>query len=199
MIQKMAFTVTGLAPLLMHNGRLAAKDDPFARAMAEISSKRSKVDADYEEMARLEFLGGLYTMETTDEPCIPGYVFEATLIGKGGAARKERQGKEAAANLYVVNDFPLLYDGPRIPDELWTVTEAGGKRPFVHKSLVRVQTSRVTRTRPIFHNWSAHILIEFDTEQLDEATVRRWVEVAGAQVGLCDWRPKFGRFTVEWA
>lgn len=175
----------------MHNGRLAAQDDPYARKMKEISSNRKKTDADYEEMARLEFLGGLYLNEN-DEPCIPGYVFEATIIGRGGAARKERMGKESAAAFWVQEDTPLLYDGPRKPEELWE------DKRFVSKALVNIQKNKVTRTRPIFKNWSADITVEFDPSLLNEEDVRRWIEVAGQQVGLMDWRPRYGRFSVEW-
>ena len=191
MIQKVSCKITGVAPLLMHNGRLADRDDEYARAMSEITSKRKKVDADYEELARLEFMGGLYISEDL-LPIIPGYVMEATLIGKGGAARKERLGKEAAAALFVVNDFPLIYEGPETPKELWA------DKRFVFQSLVTIQRAKIKRTRPMFKEWAADILVEFNDNLLDEEQVKRWIEVAGEQVGLIDWRPRFGRFEVEW-
>jgi len=176
----------------MHNGRLADPSDYYAREIKKISSKRKKTDADYEEMARLEWLGGLYLMEETKEPCIPSYVFEAMLIGKGGAARKERMGKEAAAGLWVIKDFPVQYDGPRDPYKLWE------DERFQLKALVGVNSSRVVRTRPIFKKWWAEVEFEFNPELLNEEMVRRWPEIAGEQIGLMDWRPKFGRFEVEW-
>ena len=191
MIQKVNCRITGVAPLLMHNGRLADRDDEYARAMSAITSKRSKADSDYEELARLEFMGGLYVNGNT-APIIPGYVMEATLIGKGGAARKERLGKEAAAALYVVNDSPLIYEGPKTPKELWA------NKDFVFQALVTVQRAKIKRTRPIFRQWAADIEVEFNDALLDEKQVKRWVEVAGEQVGLMDWRPRFGRFEVEW-
>ncbi|MHA2068823.1 MAG: hypothetical protein ACXABY_31055 [Candidatus Thorarchaeota archaeon] len=132
------------------------------------------------------------------EPCLPGYVFEAALIGKGGAARKERMGKEAAIGVWVTENFPLLYEGPRDPHEMWRIFAEDEDGTFVDQSLVRVGPSRIMRTRPRFHNWAADIILEFDDEFVDLDTVKRWVEVAGRQVGLCDWRPKFGRFEVEW-
>ena len=190
-MKKLSFTITGAAPLLMHNGRLADRDDPYARQMTEIHSKRKKTDADYEESARLEFLGGLYLNEN-EEPCIPGHVFEAAIIGKGGAARMERMGKQSAAAFWVLEDAPLIYDGPRDPQTLW------GDKRFISQSLVKVQRNTVKRTRPIFRTWSAKINVEFNNNLLDEADVRRWIEVAGEQVGLMDWRPRFGRFTVQW-
>jgi len=190
-VKKLHFTIVGEAPLLMHNGRLADRDDPYSRKMSEISSKRSKTDADYEELARMEFLGGLY-LDENEQPCIPGYVFEACIIGKGGAARKERMGKEAAAAVWVLDDAPLEYDGPRDPQELWQ------DKRFISQSLVRVQRNTVKRTRPRFKEWQANVTVEFNENLVDETDVRRWIEVAGEQVGLMDWRPRFGRFRVEW-
>lgn len=191
MIQKLSFKIEGIAPLMMHNGRLADPDDPYSRAMKAITSNRKKTDADLEELARLEFLGGLY-LNDDERIIIPGFVFEASLIGKGGAARKERMGKEAAAALWVTQDFLLIYDGPQEPNELWK------DKQFVNQSMVRVQSSKVKRTRPFFQDWGAEIVVEFNDNLINEEQVRRWVEVAGEQVGLCDWRPRLGRFRVIW-
>lgn len=190
-MKELNFTIVGIAPLLMHNGRLADRDDPYARKRSEITSKRKKTDADYEELDRLSFLGALY-LDENDEPCIPSYVFEACIIGKGGAARKERMGKESAAAFWVIKDASLKYDGPRDPQELQK------DKHFISAALVRVKTSKVKRIRPIFKLWSADITVEFNDSLLDESDVRRWIEVAGEQVGLCDWRPRYGRFRVEW-
>lgn len=191
-MKELRFAIKGVAPLLMHNGRLADNNDPYARAMKEISGKRKKTEADYEEMSRLEFLGSLYLNEN-EAPCIPGRVFEASIIGKGGAARKERMGKEAAIGVWVMDDAPLEYEGPKDQDELWE------NKRFVSKELVRVQQARIMRTRVLFRKWSAQIRLEFDPEMVNEEDVRRWVEVSGSQVGLMDWRPRCGRFAVEWA
>lgn len=190
-MKKLHFTIIGDAPLLMHNGRLADRDDPYTRKMKEITSKRNKSDADYEELARLGFLGALY-LSDDKKPCIPGLIFEAALISRGGAARKEKMGKEAAAALWVVDDSPLVYDGPTDPDELWA------DKRFVLQNLVKVGQSKVMRTRPIFKIWRAEIAVEFNENLIDEESVRRWIEVAGEQVGLMDWRPRFGRFSVIW-
>jgi len=189
-MQTLQFRIQGVSPLLMHNGQTADPMNVWARRMKEITSKRKKVDADYEELARLEWLAGLYLKD--GEPCIPGYVFEAAIIGKGGAARKERMGKDAAAAVWVLKDFPLTYEGPRDPHKLWEV------EAFRFQILVNVNGSKVLRTRPMFTDWAAEIEVNFDSELLDEEVVKRWVEVAGSQCGLMDWRPKYGRFSVEW-
>ncbi|NDG19284.1 MAG: hypothetical protein EB117_13560 [Betaproteobacteria bacterium] len=57
--------------------------------------------------------------------------------------------------------------------------------------------SRVMRTRPIFRDWSAIVEVEYEDSVVNEEQVVRWMSSGGTQVGLCDWRPKFGRFTAE--
>lgn len=188
MITVLNYKIRGVAPLLMHNGQLADPANKWARSIKEISSKRKKVDADYEEMARLEWMGGLYLLD--GEPCIPGYVLEGMLIGKGGAARKQRMGKEAAAGLFVLKNFPLEYDGPRDPSELYQI------ETFRDRSLVVIGQSRVVRTRPIFHEWAASVEVEIETELVNPDDVDQWMETAGRIVGLMDWRPKCGRFEI---
>ena len=50
----------GGSPLVMHNERLADPLDEYVRDIAKLSRKRQKTEADHLEIARLEFLGGLY-------------------------------------------------------------------------------------------------------------------------------------------
>lgn len=189
MLEKLNFKIVGVAPLIMHNGRLANPADKYARAIKEISSKRKKVDADYEEMARLEWLGSLYLYN--GEPCIPSYVLEGVLIGRGGAARKQKMGKQAAAGLFVMEHFPLEYEGPRDPNELWKLEE------FRFCRLVVVGGSRIMRTRPIFKKWAASVQIEVNPDFVNPDDARLWMKVAGYECGLMDWHPKYGRFDVQ--
>jgi len=158
--------------------------------MKAITSNRKKTDADIDELARLEFMGGLY-LNKYKRVILPKHVVEACLIGRGGAARKEKSGQAAAAGLFVPDDALLEYDGPEDPEELWK------DERFVFEAMVKVQTSKVARTRPIFDEWSAYISILYNEDLLNESQIIRWMDVAGAEVGLCDWRPRYGRFDVE--
>ncbi|MBA9063155.1 hypothetical protein GGQ91_002543 [Methylobacterium fujisawaense] len=184
--QRLRFKLTSVSPLVMHNGRLANPLDPMAKALKVVSGKRGKTDADFEELARIEFLGGLYVGE--DGPCIPGELIEATLIA---AAKKSKRGPAAKAGLLSDGNHRLVYDGPRAPDDLWS------DERFRLVAGVRVGQARVMRTRPIFRNWSAEIFVDFMPGQLNPAEVAEMVRTAGEVVGLGDWRPRFGRFTVE--
>ena len=183
------FRITGVAPLIPHNGLLA---DPLYEGtilISKISQKRPKTEADLEEMARLEFLYSLYLKD--GEPCIPGVVLEAALTGRGGGARKMKKGKQAAAGLFVLENFPLEYEGPRDPKELWK------DERFRLRVAVKVQQNKVMRTRPIFDEWAANVELMYNPDLVDKAEIIQWMEVAGFEVGLMDWRPKYGRFESE--
>jgi len=173
----------------MHNRRLADPLDKWARAIKEISAKRKKTDEDHLEMARLEFCGGLYLSE--GKPCIPAYIIERALVGKGGPARAVRKGKQAAAGLVVIKDAPLEYEGPTDVESMWE------DETFRLRSSVTVQSSRIMRTRPIFHEWVAQVEVLYNPGLVNHDEVISWMNVLGEQIGIMDWRPKFGRFTVE--
>ena len=188
-MQLLTCKIVGVAPLLMHNGLLADPAYSWTLKMKEVTSKRKKSAADYDEMARIEWNGSLYLLEGA--PCIPGVVLEGALLGRGGAARTEKMGKVAAASMRVMKDFPLIYEGPSDLVELWNDPE------FRFQAMVKVQMARVKRTRPMFKEWAAFIEIEYDEDFIDASILERWLIIAGKQVGLMDWRPKYGRFKVE--
>lgn len=70
-MKKFTLTLTGVTPLLVHNARLADPLDPIVRQTKPISGKRSKTEEDHLELARLEFIGGLYYDQASDQSCQP--------------------------------------------------------------------------------------------------------------------------------
>ncbi|MBJ7485966.1 hypothetical protein [Brevundimonas sp.] len=187
MWKPLTLTLTGVAPLLMHNGQLADPLSPFSKAMKEVAGRRLKSDADHEELARLEFLGGLWVNDEK-QPCIPSEAMEACLVG---GARKSKEGKAAVAALLIEEHLALGFEGPETPEELWADEQFRLRVP------ARVGQARVMRTRPIFRHWSAIAVVQFNSDLINASQVQKWVRVSGDQVGLGDWRPKFGRFSVE--
>lgn len=180
------YKLTSSAPLIMHNGQLANPLNKWAKLMKQITSKRNKTDADHEELARLEFLGGLYLDE--GGPVIPAQCIEGTLVN---AAKKRREGVTAKSGMFCDSHARLEYAGPRSADELWSNEE------FRIVSPVKVGTAKVMRTRPIFRNWSTVITVTYDDEQINLSGVDEWVKIGGSIVGLLDWRPKYGRYEAE--
>lgn len=185
--KSLSFKITGVAPLLMHNGQTADPLNPHSLSIAEITSKRKKTEADHHEMARREWFAGLYLWN--GEQCIPSEAIEAALV-KG--AMKEKQGPAAKAGLIVENNCRLVYKGPRKPDELWKDAK------FRLRAAAKVGAGRVIRTRPRFDMpWSAEVIVKFLPSLLNAKDVRSFLVTAGEQIGILDWRPRFGRFVVE--
>lgn len=183
MWKKATYQLTGQAPLISHNGQLADPTNKWSKAIKQISSKRNKTDADYEELARLEFFGSLYL--DPNGPVIPASNIEACLIN---AAKKRTEGNKAKAGMYIAAHASLLYNGPRTAENLWA------DDVFRFSAGVVVQRARVMRMRPKFDQWQATVEVNYDDEQVDLSALDTWVEIAGSQIGLGDWRPRYGRF-----
>lgn len=184
--QTAIYRLTSDAPMLVHNGQTADPLNKWAKAMKAISGKRKKTDADYEELARLEFMAGLYM--GPDGPIIPAANIDSMVIN---AAKKNREGKLAQSGAFCMKDAIMQYEGPRAADDLWKDDR------FRHVAIVRVQSARVARTRPVFRDWAATVEISFEDTVVNKAQLDAWLHIAGTQVGLGDWRPQHGRFSVE--
>ena len=140
---------TGTRPLLMHNVQLASPLNRYAKLMKEISSKKTKTEDDRISMAHIEFCGSLYIDDQLG-PYIPGTMIFANLIE---GARVMKWGRKVERGLDVVELInPLIYDGPRDMEGLWSDAN------FVDIRSARVGSSRVDRTRPIFYDWQ----VDFD-------------------------------------
>ena len=189
-MKKFRITLRGTAPLLMHSARLADNLDPIVKEMQAISSKRTKTDDDRDELARLEFMGGMYFAPEVG-PYIPGENIHATLIA---GAKLSKKGAPLNRAMILTTDVnPLAYTGPRTVDAMWA------DPAFRSRKSVRVQSNRVTRTRPRFTEWACDAEGMLDLNVLDFGDLQRIADDAGLLIGLGDWRPRFGRFeaTVE--
>lgn len=180
--------ITGTAPLLMHSSRLSNPLDPAAKAMKKVTAKRTKTDDDYEEVARLEFAGGLY-FDGDAGPYMPADNVHRSLLDAG---KKTRRGPKVKEGVFIRTDVnPLVYKGPRTIDGLWQDEQ------FRHFASAKVQTQRVMRCRPIFRQWSTVVSGIIDEQLIDFEELVQIATTAGNQVGLGDWRPRFGRFMAE--
>jgi hypothetical protein len=186
MYKNLSLEIVGTAPLVMHNGQTADPLGKYAKMLKEISAKRNKTEADYEEMARIEFVAGLYM--DSNGPVIPARLLEAVIIA---GARKSKLGKQVQAGLIVEKHAPLIYEGPRTAKELLE------NDTFRLAEMVRVGQAKVMRTRPIFKNWSAVIELSYLEDIINPAALTGAVRAAGLLVGLGDWRPRYGRFALR--
>lgn len=159
--------------------------------MKAISAKRKKTDADYDEMARLEWLAGLY--RSGGDLVIPDYVLESVFIN---GAKKSKRGTQAKCGMFFTQHASLQFEGKPsvIDDESLALMFQSGD--FTHTIGVKVSMSKVMRTRPIFRNWSLTAVAQYDPDVLNLRDLEDIAEDAGRLVGIGDWRPKHGRFDV---
>lgn len=188
--QELTFKITGVSPLVLHNGRTANPLDFYAKEMKKLTSKRKKTDADYEQLAKLEWYAGLYTMD--GKVVIPADLLEAAFIN---GAKKFKMGKQSQISMFVPAHSPLIFDGDDLPiDELYAKHLTDG----LFSVPVRIGTAKTIRTRPRFDVWSVQVTLNFDEDGIDESMMKQIVVKTGTDVGLGDWRPRYGRFAVEW-
>ena len=182
----------GVSPLLCHNGQTADPRNTYAKAMKAVSSKRKKTDADFDELARLEWLAGIY--RSADDLVIPDYVIESAMIA---GAKKSKRGPQAKCGLFFTEHALLEFDGK--PDAINDDTLAGmfESGQFTHTIGVRVGMAKVMRTRPVFRNWSCIAMAQYDPDVLNLRDIEEIAADAGKLVGIGDWRPKHGRFLAE--
>lgn len=178
----------GVAPLMMHNARLADPTDPIAREKAKIAKGRNKTPEVLLQIKELEWRGGLH-LDENGEPALPADMLIATCIN---GARKAKLGKEASAAVYCEQPFfRLEYDGPREVKKLY----ADGR--FCDYRSVVQQRQRIMRARPVFRDWRCTVTFQVDDEILSPEQLREAMAVAGTRVGLAELRPRYGRFVVE--
>lgn len=180
--------IQGIRPLLMHNGLLADVNYSFTKEIKDITKKSSKkmTDSDHERRNWFEWQGGLYWDDALG-PIIPSENIERCIqLG----AQKSRIGKDVAAAVFCSQSvYKLNYDGPRAKKAMYDDPR------FSLRCGVGLQQKRIMRIRPQFPpGWSLSFELEFDDSIINEASIIKAIDDAGAYIGLGDWRPKFGRF-----
>lgn len=178
--------ITGNCPLLMHSERGANPLDKAVQAHKTLTSKRKKTEDDQLAIARSEYELAFY--HDGKAPFIPAINIDRC-IQEG--AKKNKLGRIFEASARCVEDrIPLIYNGPKDIEGLY---QAG----FVDIRSVGVNQSRVMRVRPMFREWALEFDYAFDETQLDIDQVLLAASLAGSMSGLGDYRPRFGRFSVE--
>jgi hypothetical protein len=184
--QTAKYRLTGVAPILMHNGQLSDPLNEWTKLKKKITDKSKKTEADHEEIGRLEWMGSLYLFNGM--PCLPREAIKATLLR---AAMTLKKGPKVKSGVVCETHVPLLYQGPTDIKALWL----DGR--FTHRCTKSQKKQRVVRTRPIFFPWEVDLPLAFQDELLNREEVDEIVTIAGHSIGFLDERPEYGRFSVS--
>lgn len=186
-MKSVTYKFKGIATLLMHSDVAANPLNHFSKAQKEITSKRKKTDEDHERLAKLDFLASLY-YSAAKGYYIPSQNIDATLLASAKMFKLGVTWKQAA---FVENDSAFIFPHTKLsPDDLYVV-ENGMYRDM---RTVKVGLAKTVRCRPAFNIWEFDSTIIFDESKFNERQIDQIIENAGKYIGICDYRPRFGRF-----
>lgn len=186
-MKNLKVTWKGISPLIMHSCQCVNPLHPISKELKKYTSKRNKTDEDLEKIADLEWEAGAYWKDGLGL-YMPGENVEAT-IQNGAKANKKGKDIEKyveVSDLYI----PFYYGEDLTKEELIKSFEYRDTR------IMTVMRSRILRTRPRFDQWNITFNLRYNEEKIDIESIMNAMEHAGQFVGLCDSRPKYGKFTV---
>lgn len=187
-MQIVKFRIEGVSPLMVHSDKLCNPLNPMTKEIKALTGKRKKTDEDLAEIARIEWKAALH-YDNKLGPYIPGQNLDATFLS---AAKLQKRGPDVKRGLLTIEDrIPIEYDGPRDADKLFKKLE------FVDIRSVVVQRSRCMRCRPIFNQWALEFSVGFNPEIFNREDVIKLLQTAGELIGLCEQRPRYGKFSVS--
>lgn len=180
----------GTTPLIMHSCQCVNPLHPLSKEMKKLTSKRNKTEEDLVALSDLEWQSGAYYKEDIGL-YVPCENIEATLFN---AAKAYKQGTNFQKYTQVTDLYiPLDYGENLTLEQLIADPNHRDVRPMT------VQRSKIMRTRPRFNTWKITFNLMYEETKLDLDQIVQALEYAGQYVGLCDSRPKYGKFvaTVE--
>ena len=183
--KKISFWIRGTSPLIQH--AWSQKGLEQLRMSATERKKQSKEKRDPEKLAN----DAMYKLKD-GSPAMSMLAVKNSLIG---AAHKDLGIEKTLVRkaLFLPSDSyedgllaPLHYEGDVI----------------IREDIVRVGNgSTDLRYRPEFRNWKVNVILQIDTDLLNEQDIVNLVNRAGFSVGVCEWRPEkggeYGRFEFD--
>ena len=187
-MKNLMITWKGVTPLIMHSCQCVNPLHPISIEMKKYTSKRKKTEEDQLIISDLEWEAGAYWKDGLGL-YIPAENVEATIIN---GAKSFKKGTDVQKFCNVTDLYiPLDYGENLTKEELIHNYEYRDTRPM------QVKRSRIMRTRPRFDKWRITFNMQYDESKIDLHTIVNALEYAGNYVGLCDSRPKYGKFSCD--
>ncbi len=184
-MKNLKVTWKGTTPLIMHSCQCVNPLHPISKEMKKYTSKKKKTDEDLITISDLEWEAGAYWKDGLGL-YIPAENVEATLVN-GGKAFKRGTDVQKYVN---VTDLYIPFDY----GENLTKEQLIHNYEYRDTRAMTVNRAKIMRTRPRFDKWQITFNLMYDETKMDLDTIVNILEYAGSYVGLCDSRPKYGKF-----
>lgn len=169
-------TIEGACPILFHRWNVEAVETKAKAAKGSAAKKTDDIES--------------YLYRNDDgEICLPGEYLRQAIITAAKFKQDPRSPRKSAMDLFkaaVITLTPLASLGTTEPD-------------FLDRRRVMVQRNGITRTRPAMkEGWKATVELMVNLpEYVNPALLRQVLDDAGRLIGVGDFRPTYGRFTVS--
>lgn len=168
-------TICGVAPLLFHRWNCESVE---SKSKAKKGSAEKKTD-DLES----------YVYRTAKgELAIPGEYIRGAIVGAARYQQDPRSPRKSASDLFKVGIISLT-ELAGLGTKNWS---------YVDKRRVCIQRNAITRCRPAMsEGWQATFILQVQLpEYIDSNLLNATIQAAGRLIGLADFRPSFGRFSI---
>lgn len=182
---RVSVEVTGDSPILFHRWQSDAVETKAGAAKGSAAKKTDDVES--------------YVWRNDNgELCLPGEYLRGSLIDpRNGAAKYQqdpRSSRKSALDLFRAGVVSLT--------DLAVLIRADGSKAdtwdYLDRRRVTVQRAGITRQRPALNaGWSCEVeFMVLLPQYISTSLFRRTLTDAGRLVGVADFRPTFGRFSV---
>lgn len=190
-MKQIEVTIHGTTPLLMNSNQGVNPLHPITRAMKVLTAKRKRTEDDEIEILHHKWLLGLYNDEKVGIH-VPATNIESMFKNAAKTLRKGTIAKQSSAISVGPILIPLEYEGPRDPDVLWN----DANRRYADIRPGKIKQASILLCRPRFNNWGLKFSIRYDETKFDREEIISLLSLAGTDVGLCDYREKYGHFDI---
>ena len=178
----------GLSPLLMHSCRSANPLDPVNIKLKALTGKHKKTEEDNRKISDLEWELSLYWNDNMGL-YIPAENIERCIQEAG---KNKRKGNAFVRGFSCVDMMADVDIGENLSwEQMFKDFRFRDVRTMV------VDKKRLMRTRARFNMWKCSFVALYDESVLNFSDVVESLGYAGKYVGLCDSRPKYGKFSAE--
>lgn len=186
-MKNLKVTWKGISPLIMHSCKCVNPLHPIAKELKKYTPKKKKTEEDLKIISDLEWEAGAYWQDGLGL-YIPGENVEAKIRN---GAKTFKKGKDVEKYSSVTEPYIKLYYGEDLTKE-----ELIQNYEYRDTRIMVVNRARVLRTRPRFDQWNITFTLMYDETKIDLDTIVNILEYSGNYIGLCDSRPRYGKFCV---